>query len=142
MMSSTVARTFVRSTQRLFAARALASSRETGNVVASGLFAVKPQWRPESNRRVELPNIFQQPGVPMFVGFAQPLPKEDPNSFLESIDQEDYGMPTGSSYNEALQMMNRNGRSSKRHKANHGKRPCNRNARRAKKIKLGRRRRS
>jgi hypothetical protein len=91
----------------------------------------------------------QHPATPAFLGFSA-VSKTDPMTVVETFEEEGHSIFHGvigvgeldEDNKEILQMMNRNARSSIRHKANHGKRPCNRNARRAKKIKLGRRRRT
>jgi len=68
---------------------------------------------------------------------------ENHNTNVEDMEEEEDGPDdnTTAAGEEGLECRNRNNRSSK-NKANHGKRPCNRQARRAKKIKIGRRRRS
>lgn len=95
----------------------------------------------------------QHAAAPVFVGFAVPAfatahsdtvaaPQSMLDSILMNVEEEHSITITASEEEEeGLQMKrNRNNRPAKR--ANKGKRPCNRNARRAKLIKLGRRSRS
>ncbi|CAB9510955.1 expressed unknown protein [Seminavis robusta] len=163
MLSTTIARSFVRSAQRPCVVRALTTSWtgtftgnsdpfHNGSVLGTQPSNFNHDRSSHQGVRVELPVILQQghPGTPVFVGFApMQLPKEDPTMFWGPLEDDTATGPQSTEMivgdeiqGESLQMMNRNARSSKRHKANHGKRPCNRNARRSKKIKLGRRRRS
>lgn len=155
-----------------WAARALSSSTSLSLGFPSSVDPTVLKWsnnyatsgsllfpRPEVTTRsiqqpVSFPILQQHPATPVFMGFAA-VSKVDPMTCVETLEEEgrdntvisNGGWIFGFGNNldedkETLQMLNRNARSSIRHKANHGKRPCNRNARRAKKIKLGRRRRT
>jgi hypothetical protein len=168
MLSSAFTRIFVRSANsNAWAARALSSSSSSS--LSLGFSSnVNPATLKSSNyalndslllplaedTTLKQPVIFplqfvqQHPSTPMFMGFSV-LSKTDPMTCVETFEEGHnishepiVAGDLDEDNKETLQMMNRNARSSKRHKANHGKRPCNRNARRAKKIKLGRRRRT
>ena len=105
---------------------------------------------------IRQPLLQQHAAAPVFVGFAVPAStvvnsvaadtSQSVSLLLDSIlvnndTAEEHPITAIASDEEGLQMKrNRNNRPAKR--ANKGKRPCNRNARRAKLIKIGRRSRS
>ena len=118
MLSSALAKTLLRSgARRQFAA--FAGARETS-------------W-PQLRRPPMAVLVQQHPATPVFIGFAAPMERVIENVEEMELEEEEEVQDS------TLEMSNRNNRSSKRHKANHGKRPNNRQARRAKKLRIGRR---
>ena len=170
-MLSSAARSFVRSTTSATArstssvSRPLASASFGGShhqqhqealvSLTSGdpRIAAVPSNNHPPTRRIH-PILFQQQqqhfAAPVFVGFAVPSSQPQPQEPQQNIPldttlrmiwaaAEDHHQDNNS--DGVLEMKrNRNNRPAKR--ANKGKRPCNRNARRKKLIKIGRRSRS
>mgnify|MGYP005854347283 CR=1 FL=1 len=90
--------------------------------------------------------VTQHPATPVFIGFAKfPLPVIMDDSNLTVAEEAATSAATTTTATTTpkleLRKSNRNNRSSKNN-ANKGKRPCNRQGRRNRKIKIGRRKRS